>query len=169
MDEQIKNAAVKKSKKLLWKIIFAICTSSVFLWMLLFIVIIAFIMATAEAINQKNNSDESVVWSEKVLKYEDEIAEYCATYDIGAYKYHIMAIMQVSTDGEGKDPMAASDIAGYEIKSSKDKLQEKAMALATRVYEEAAKQQQSANTEEANDTSSNNNDSDVHEAEYEEK
>ena len=56
-----------------------------------------------------------------------------------------------------------------EIKSSKDKLQEKAMALATRVYEEAAKQQQSANTEEANDTSSNNNDSDVHEAEYEEK
>ncbi|MCI5967263.1 MAG: molecular chaperone DnaK [Tenericutes bacterium] len=56
-----------------------------------------------------------------------------------------------------------------EIKSSKDKLQEKAMALATRVYEEAAKQQQSANTEEANDTSSNNNDSDVHEAEDEEK
>lgn len=123
MDEQIKNAAVKKSKKLLWKIIFAICTSSVFLWMLLFIVIIAFIMATAEAINQKNNSDESVVWSEKVLKYEDEIAEYCATYDIGAYKYHIMAIMQVSTDGEGKDPMAASDIAGYEIKSSKESIE----------------------------------------------
>lgn len=122
MDEQIKGAVAKKSKKLLWKIIIAISTSSLFLGILLFLVIIAFIMATAEAINSKNNEDEANVWSEKVLKYEDKISEYCTKYDIGAYKYHIMAIMQVSTDGEGKDPMAASGIAGYEITSVNDSI-----------------------------------------------
>ena len=52
------------------------------------------------------------------------------------------------------------------IKAAKEKLQEKAMALSARVYEEAAKASQ-ANAENA-DTSSNNNDN-VKEAEYEEK
>ena len=42
------------------------------------------------------------------------------------------------------------------------------MALATRVYEEAAKAQQT-NTDANTDNSANNTDSDVHEAEYEEK
>lgn len=55
-----------------------------------------------------------------------------------------------------------------DIKSKKEKLQEKAMALATKVYEQAAKDAQASqgNAEEAN--SSSNND-DVKEAEYEEK
>ena len=55
-----------------------------------------------------------------------------------------------------------------DIKDKKEKLQEKAMALATRVYEEAAKAQQ-ANTDTNTDNSANNTDNDVHEAEYEEK
>ncbi len=55
-----------------------------------------------------------------------------------------------------------------DIKDKKEKLQEKAMALATRVYEEAAKAQQT-NTDANTDNSANNTDSDVHEAEYEEK
>ena len=55
-----------------------------------------------------------------------------------------------------------------DIKDKKEKLQEKAMALATRVYEEAAKAQQ-ANTDTNTDNSANSTDNDVHEAEYEEK
>ena len=55
-----------------------------------------------------------------------------------------------------------------DIKDKKEKLQERAMTLATRVYEEAAKAQQT-NTDANTDNSANNTDSDVHEAEYEEK
>jgi molecular chaperone DnaK len=53
-----------------------------------------------------------------------------------------------------------------EIKSLKDKLQEKAMALATKVYEEAAKAQQGA--QEDTDASDDKRDN-VQEASYEEK
>ena len=55
-----------------------------------------------------------------------------------------------------------------EIKEKKDKLQEKAMALATKVYEQVQKEQQATNTD-ASDSSSENKDDDVKEAEYEEK
>lgn len=55
-----------------------------------------------------------------------------------------------------------------DIKSKKEKLQEKAMALATKVYEQAAKDAQTnQNGAEESNTSSNNDD--VKEAEYEEK
>ena len=55
-----------------------------------------------------------------------------------------------------------------EIKSKKDKLQEKAMALATKVYENIQKEQQASsnNNESSSDTK---NDNDVKDAEYEEK
>ena len=55
-----------------------------------------------------------------------------------------------------------------DIKAKKDKLQEKAMALATKVYENIQKEQQAAN-ENNNTTNEENNDSDVKEADYEEK
>ena len=62
---------------------------------------------------------------------------------------------------ELKDALEGNDID--EIKKLKDELQEKAMALATKVYEEAAKANQGA---ESSDTSSND---DIQEADYEEK
>ena len=65
-----------------------------------------------------------------------------------------------------KEALEKDDIE--DIKSKKEKLQEKAMALATRVYEEAAKAQQ-ANSDNTESASSNDNDSDIKEAEYEEK
>lgn len=55
-----------------------------------------------------------------------------------------------------------------DIKSKKEKLQEKAMALATKVYEQAAKDAQ-ANQGNAEETNSSSNNDDVKEAEYEEK
>ena len=64
-----------------------------------------------------------------------------------------------------KEALEKDDIE--DIKSKKEKLQEKAMALATKVYEEAAKQQQ-ANNENTESSEDNKND-DVKEAEYEEK
>lgn len=62
-----------------------------------------------------------------------------------------------------KDALEKGDIE--EIKDKKEKLQEKAMALATKVYEQVQKEQAANNTE---NTSDNTND-DVKEAEYEEK
>ena len=108
-----------------------------------------------EEADTKNEAEQLVFQTEKSLKDLGDKVE-------SKEKEEIESLIK-----EVKEAIDKNDID--EIKSSKDKLQEKAMALATRVYEEAAKQQQSANTEEANDTSSNNNDSDVHEAEYEEK
>ena len=65
---------------------------------------------------------------------------------------------------ELKDALGKDDID--EIKKLKDELNEKAMALATKVYEEAAKAQQGA-SEEA--TSSDDKHDNVQEADYEEK
>ena len=62
---------------------------------------------------------------------------------------------------ELKDALEGNDID--EIKKLKDELQEKAMALATKVYEEAAKANQGAQ-----DVDSSSND-DIQEADYEEK
>ncbi len=59
-----------------------------------------------------------------------------------------------------------------EIKSSKDKLAEKAMALSSRVYEEAAKASQEAQNSSKEEQTSNENtssDDNVKEANFEEK
>ena len=71
---------------------------------------------------------------------------------------------------EVKDALENNDID--EIKEKKDKLQEKAMELATKVYENIQKEQQEENNdEEVNDKKNKKNkkDDDVQEAEYEEK
>lgn len=65
-----------------------------------------------------------------------------------------------------KDALAGDDID--EIKKAKDELQEKAMALATKVYEEAAKANQ-ANQDASNDDESDDKKDNVQEANYEEK
>ena len=62
-----------------------------------------------------------------------------------------------------KDALEKNDIE--KIKSSKDALQEKAMALATKVYENIQKEQQ-ANE---NTNNNNNNSDNVQDATYEEK
>ena len=66
-----------------------------------------------------------------------------------------------------KDAISKKDVE--EIKTKKDKLQEKAMALATKVYENVQKEQQ-AKEENHNDTTDNDKkDDDVADATYEEK
>ena len=65
-----------------------------------------------------------------------------------------------------KDALAGDDID--EIKKAKDELQEKAMALATKVYEEAAKANQ-ASQDDSNDDESDDKKDNVQEANYEEK
>ena len=62
---------------------------------------------------------------------------------------------------ELKEALEGSDVD--EIKKLKDELQEKTMALATKVYEEAAKANQ------ANGEDSSSNADDIQEASYEEK
>lgn len=105
-----------------------------------------------EEADVKNEAEQIVFQTEKALKdledkvdpKEKEEAESCIK--------------------EVKDALEKGDID--EIKSSKDKLQEKAMALATKVYEQAAKQNQANGSETVDENSSND---DVEEANYEEK
>ena len=65
---------------------------------------------------------------------------------------------------ELKEALEKEDLG--DIKSKKEKLNETAMAFATKVYEEAAKK---AQEEQAKDSKDDNKDSDVKEAEFEEK
>ena len=69
-----------------------------------------------------------------------------------------------------KEALEKDDIE--DIKTKKEKLSEKAMALATKVYENIQKEQQaqaSSSNEEASESSKDSKDSDVKDAEYEEK
>ena len=70
---------------------------------------------------------------------------------------------------ELKEALEKKDIE--DIKTKKDKLQEKAMALATKVYENIQKEQQAAQANENNTESSEETkkDDDVQDANYEEK
>ena len=105
-----------------------------------------------EAADTKNEAEQLVFQTEKTLKdLGDKVTDSEKTEIEGLIK-------------DVKDALEKDNID--DIKKAKDKLQEKAMALASRVYEEAAKanqanNQESANTEEKKD--------DVKEAEYEEK
>ena len=69
-----------------------------------------------------------------------------------------------------KEALEKDDIE--DIKTKKEKLSEKAMALATKVYENIQKEQQaqaSSSNEEASESSKDSKDGDVKDAEYEEK
>ena len=70
-----------------------------------------------------------------------------------------------------KDELEKDEINIEEIKEKKDKLQEKAVALATKVYEQAAKERQENEEKTDDDNSKNNNskDEDVKDADYEEE
>ena len=106
----------------------------------------------AEA-DSRNEAEQLVFQTEKSLKdLGDKVTD--------SEKEEVEALIK-----DVKEALEKDDIE--DIKSKKDKLQEKAMALATRVYEEAAKANQANTPNES--TESNNNDSDVKEAEYEEK
>ncbi len=65
-----------------------------------------------------------------------------------------------------KDALGSDDIE--DIKTKKDKLSEKAMALAAKVYEQVNKERAESSTEEAN-TSEDKKDDNVQDADYEEK
>ena len=68
---------------------------------------------------------------------------------------------------ELKDALEKKDIE--EIKSKKDKLQEKAMALATKVYENIQKEQAASENNSASETTTEDKKDDVQDASYEEK
>ena len=68
---------------------------------------------------------------------------------------------------ELKKALEGNDID--EIKEKKEKLQEKAMALASKVYEEAAKERQAAESNTTEETKDDKKDKDVEEADIEEE
>ena len=68
---------------------------------------------------------------------------------------------------EVKDALEKNDID--EIKKKKDELQEVAMKLATKVYEQVQKEQAAKENNETTENTNDNNDSDVKDADFEEK
>ena len=103
-----------------------------------------------EEADLKNEAEQLVFQTEKSLK---DLGDKVETKE----KEEIESLIK-----DLKDALEKNDIE--DIKKKKEALQEKAMALATRVYEEASKAKQSS---EATDT--NNTDSNVKDADFEEK
>ena len=105
----------------------------------------------------KNETEQMIFTAEKAIKdLGDKVTE--------SEKTEINELID-----KAKKAMEENNIE--EIKSAKDKLAEKAMALSSRVYEEAAKAQQAQNSSNAEQTTSENTSSDdnVKEANFEEK
>ncbi len=107
-----------------------------------------------EEADLKNEAEQLTFQTEKSLKdLGDKVDE--------KEKEEVEALIK-----EVKDALDKNDIE--EIKSTKEKLQEKAMALATKVYEEAAKEAE-ANKENSEESSEDKKSDDVVDAEFEEK
>lgn len=106
----------------------------------------------------KNETEQMIFTAEKAIKdLGDKVTE--------SEKTEINDLID-----KAKKAMEGSNIE--EIKSSKDKLAEKAMALSSRVYEEAAKASQEAQNSSKEEQTSNENtssDDNVKEANFEEK
>ena len=105
----------------------------------------------------KNETEQMIYTAEKAIKdLGDKVTE--------SEKTEINELID-----KAKKAMEENNIE--EIKSAKDKLAEKAMALSSRVYEEAAKAQQAQNSSKEEQTTNENTSSDdnVKEANFEEK
>ena len=105
----------------------------------------------------KNETEQMIFTAEKAIKdLGDKVIE--------SEKTEINELID-----KAKKAMEENNIE--EIKSAKDKLAEKAMALSSRVYEEAAKAQQAQNSSKEEQTTNENTSSDdnVKEANFEEK
>jgi len=106
-----------------------------------------------EAADVRNEADSLIFQAEKAIK---DLGDKVDSKDKEETEEKIKEL---------KEAMEKDDID--DIKKAKDELQEKAMALATKVYEEAAKANQASEGSEEESTSSK--DDDIQEAEYEEK
>ncbi len=104
-----------------------------------------------EEVDLKNDAEQLVFQTEKSLK---ELGDKADKSEVEKAEGQIKDL---------KEALEKEDIE--DIRKKKDALQETAMAIATKVYENVQKEQQAANT--SNDN--NNNDNDVKDAEYEEK
>ena len=108
-----------------------------------------------EEADVKNEAEQLVLQTEKSLKdLGDKVND--------DEKKEIEELIKNTKDALEKDNID-------DIKDAKEKLSEKAMALATRVYEEAAKARQSEESSNSTDATDDKKDDDVKEAEYEEK
>ena len=108
-----------------------------------------------EQADTKNDAEQLVFQTEKSLKDLGDKVE-------DKEKEEIEELIKNTKDALEKDDIDA-------IKEAKEKLEEKAMALATRVYEEAAKARQAEESNTKEESNDDKKDDDVKEAEYEEK
>ena len=107
-----------------------------------------------ELADAKNDAEQVVFMTEKAIK---DLGDKVTEDD----KKEVEGLME-----EVKKALETEDVT--KINEAKDKLLEKANALATKVYEEAAKNSQNANAEEVKEESKKADDG-VVDAEYEEK
>ncbi len=103
----------------------------------------------------KNETEQMIFTAEKAIKdLGDKVTE--------SEKTEINELIETA-----KKAMESNNIE--EIKSAKDKLAEKAMALSSRVYEEAAKAQQAGSNAEQTTSENESKDDNIKEANFEEK
>ena len=103
----------------------------------------------------KNETEQMIFTAEKAIKDLDgKVTE--------DEKKDINALIE-----DAKKAMEGNDIEA--IKNAKDKLAEKAMALSSRVYEEAAKEAQAKEQSSNENADNSSNDGNVKEANFEEK
>jgi len=109
-----------------------------------------------ESADLKNDADSLIFQTEKAIK---NLGDKADKKDVEEAEDKIKDL---------KDALEKDDID--EIKKAKDELQEKAMALATKVYEQAAKErQESENSSTDEDDKKDSKKDDIQEADYEEK
>ncbi len=108
-----------------------------------------------ESADLKNEADSLIFQTEKAIK---DLGDKADKKDVEEAEEKIKDL---------KDALEKDDID--DIKKAKDELNEKAMALATKVYEEAAKANQANANNESTEEASNDKHDNVQEANYEEK
>jgi len=106
-----------------------------------------------EAADTRNEAEQLIFMTEKSIK---DLGDKIDSKDKEKAEEEIKDL---------KEALEKDDIE--DIKSKKEKLNETAMAFATKVYEEAAKNAQAEQNNESNETDSKNDD--VQDAEFEEK
>ncbi|MDD3187733.1 MAG: molecular chaperone DnaK [Bacilli bacterium] len=108
-----------------------------------------------EFVDTKNEAEQLIFATEKSIK---DLGDKVSSDDKEKAEGLIKELREALTKDDIED-----------IKSKKDKLNEVAMSLATKAYEEAAKANQNTGEAKADDSTSENNEGDVKDAEFEEK
>ena len=115
----------------------------------------------------RQGSTRSAQWIHGGIVFGPKPRDY--SYTIPKKVKRLALKSSLSSKAIDGDIVVLDKLSFEEIKTKKEKLQEKAMALATKVYENVQKEQQAQQENNTDNNNDNNNDDNVADATYEEK